>query len=176
MVNLLFSGAWSHAHCKPNSVVWWRHLMRFLLAMAIFLSAGGASFAGSDPVLLLSGARVLAADGRSWLAHRDLLLVEGRIARVGPAGKVPLPSDREVQRLDLEGLFLIPGLIELHSHLLLHPYDETPWEEQVLKESLGLRTIRGSVAAAATLAAGITSERDLGTEGAGFADVALRRA
>ena len=150
--------------------------MRFLLAMAIFLSAGGASFAGSDPVLLLGGAQVLAADGRSWLAHRDILLVDGRIACVGPAGQVPLPSNRDVQRLDLEGLFLIPGLIELHSHLLLHPYDETPWEEQVLKESLELRTIRGSVAAAVTLAAGITSERDLGTEGAGFADVALRRA
>lgn len=157
-------------------MVWWPQRMRLLIAMVMSLAAGGVSFAGPDPILLLSGARVLAADGRSWQTGRDLLLVDGRIARMGPAGQVPPPPDREVLRLDLEGLFLIPGLMELHSHLLLHPYDETPWETQVLKESLELRTIRGSVAAAATLAAGITTERDLGTEGAGFADVALRRA
>ena len=64
----------------------------------------------------------------------------------------------------------------MHSHLLLHPYDETPWDDQVLKEPLELRTIRAVVAAKATLEAGFTTVRDLGTEGAGFADVALRDA
>src|SRR5207247_1181527 len=64
----------------------------------------------------------------------------------------------------------------LHTHLLLHPYSETSWDDQVLKESLELRTIRGVVQARATLWAGFTAVRDLGTEGAGFADVALRDA
>ncbi|HEY8019587.1 MAG TPA: amidohydrolase family protein, partial [Thermoanaerobaculia bacterium] len=69
-----------------------------------------------------------------------------------------------------------PGLIELHSHLLLHPYDETPWDDQVLREPLEQRTLRGVLAARATVEAGFTTVRDLGTEGAGFADVALRDA
>ncbi|HLY79376.1 MAG TPA: amidohydrolase family protein, partial [Caulobacteraceae bacterium] len=69
-----------------------------------------------------------------------------------------------------------PGLIDLHTHLLLHPYDETPWNDQVLKEPLELRTLRAVGAARATLAAGFTTVRELGTEGAGFADVALRDA
>src|SRR5207237_8038939 len=81
-----------------------------------------------------------------------------------------------VQVLDLTGLTLIPGLMDLHSHLLLHPYNETVWDDQVLKEPLELRTIRGVVAARATIEAGFTVLRDLGTEGAGFADVALRDA
>ena len=70
----------------------------------------------------------------------------------------------------------LPGLIDLHTHLLLHPYSETSWDDQVLKESLELRTIRGVAQARATLMAGFTTIRDLGTEGAGFADVALRDA
>ena len=64
----------------------------------------------------------------------------------------------------------------LHGHLLLHPYDETSWNDQVLKESLELRTIRAVPAARATLEAGWTTLRELGTEGAAFADVALRDA
>ncbi len=70
----------------------------------------------------------------------------------------------------------MPGLIEGHSHLLLHPYDETPWTEQVLQESLSERTVRASVHARDTLMAGVTTVRDLGTEGAGYADVGLRDA
>jgi imidazolonepropionase-like amidohydrolase len=86
------------------------------------------------------------------------------------------PGPRRVVRIDLAGLVLLPGLIDLHTHLLLHPYDETPWNDQVLKESLELRTIRAVTAARATLEAGFTTVRELGTEGAGFADVALRHA
>jgi imidazolonepropionase-like amidohydrolase len=83
---------------------------------------------------------------------------------------------RGAEVLDLGGLRLVPGLIDLHTHLLLHPYDETPWDEQVLAESLELRTIRAVVQARATLEAGWTTVRELGTEGAAFADVALRDA
>ena len=80
------------------------------------------------------------------------------------------------RRIDLSGKFLIPGMIDLHSHLVLYPYDQTSWTDQVMRESVELRTIRGTVAAAATLRAGFTTLRELGTEGAGWADVALRDA
>lgn len=124
--------------------------------------------------LLLTGARILDPSGDRLLDGRDVLIEEGRIAQIAAAGTIEVPAG--ARRLDLAGLTLIPGLIDLHSHLLLHPYDEAPWDDQVLKEPLELRTIRGVVAAKATLEAGFTTVRDLGTEGAGFADVALRDA
>jgi imidazolonepropionase-like amidohydrolase len=71
---------------------------------------------------------------------------------------------------------LMPGMIEGHSHLFLHPYNETSWDDQVLHEPLALRTARATVAARATLMAGFTTVRDLGTEGAGYADVGLKKA
>ena len=70
----------------------------------------------------------------------------------------------------------MPGLIEGHSHLFLHPYNETLWDDQVLKEPLGERMARAVAHAAATLRAGITTTRDLGTEGAFNYDVQLKRA
>ncbi len=79
------------------------------------------------------------------------------------------------REISLEGYTLLPGLIEGHSHLLLHPYDQTPWNDQVLKESEAERAIRGGVHAERSLMAGITTMRDLGSEGAGYADVALKK-
>jgi len=78
--------------------------------------------------------------------------------------------------VELPGLTLLPGLIEGHAHILLHPYDETPWTEQVLLEPQGERVARGVVHLRRTLEAGITTVRDLGTEGAGYGDVGLRSA
>src|SRR5919112_32351 len=83
---------------------------------------------------------------------------------------------RPARVIDLPGTTLMPGLIEGHSHLFLHPYDETSWDDQVLKEPLALRTARAVNHARATLMAGFTTVRDLGTEGAGYADVGLRQA
>ena len=82
----------------------------------------------------------------------------------------------DAQVIDLAGLTLLPGLMDLHSHLFLHPYNETSWDDQVLKQSEAARTIRAVRHAEATLRAGFTTLRDLGTEGAGYADVALKRA
>ena len=110
------------------------------------------------------------APRRGWV-----VVVHGtRIEAAGPAARVTAPAGAE--RVDLAGTTLIPGLIEGHSHLFLHPYDETLWDEQVLKEPLGLRMARAVAHAGATLRAGITTERDLGTEGALDNDVQLRRA
>ncbi len=142
-------------------------LLTCLLALA-------PAAAGAGEAWLLTGARVLDEAGSGWRHGVDVLVDGGRIAAVGPAGELPAPDG--VRRLELDGLALVPGLIDLHTHLLLHPYDETSWNDQVLKEQLELRTIRGVVAARATLEAGITTIRELGTEGAAFADVALRDA
>ncbi|NWO67902.1 amidohydrolase family protein, partial [Escherichia coli] len=76
----------------------------------------------------------------------------------------------------LPGTSLLPGLIDLHVHLFLHPYNETSWNDQVMKEPLALRTARAVAHARATLMAGFTTVRDLGTEGAGVADAGLRQA
>ena len=94
--------------------------------------------------------------------------------RSGRADTLRVPSGTE--RLDLPGTTLLPGLIEGHSHLFLHPYNETLWDEQVLKEPYAYRVARAVAHARATLKAGVTTLRDLGTEGAGDADTQLRRA
>jgi len=124
--------------------------------------------------LVLTGARVLAPEGDRWLAGQAVVVEDGRVAAITPAESLGPAADTQV--LDLNGLSLIPGLIDLHTHLLLHPYDETTWADQVLRESLGLRTARAVTHAEATLRAGFTTIRDLGTEGAGYADVGIRDA
>jgi len=126
----------------------------------------------SAQALVLENVRYLASDGHSFIEGYSILVVDGRIQSVARAPDLPAGT----KRIDLTGTWLIPGLIDLHSHLLLHPYDEATWNDQVLKESIGLRTIRGTVAARKTLDAGFTTLRELGTEGAGYADVALRDA
>src|SRR5205085_4976260 len=95
-----------------------------------------------------------------------------KIVAAGPNLQVP-PGARVV---DLPGTTLMPGMIEGHSHLFLHPYNETPWDDQVLREPLALRTARAVNHARATLLAGFTTSRDLGTEGAGYGDVGLKMA
>lgn len=103
------------------------------------------------------------------------VLVRGdRIVAAGPTSTIGAPTS--ARRLALPRTTLLPGLIEGHSHLLLHPYDETPWNDQVLREPLALRVARATNHARETLRAGFTTERDLGTEGAGYADVGLERA
>ena len=98
--------------------------------------------------------------------------VRVRGERIDAAG----PSAGSGETVELPGATLLPGLMDLHSHLFLHSYNETDWDDQVLKEAEAYRTIRAVRQAEATLRAGFTTLRDLGTEGAGYADVALKRA
>jgi imidazolonepropionase-like amidohydrolase len=97
-----------------------------------------------------------------------------RIVAAGPVASLQTPAGAE--RVALTGQTLLPGLIDLHSHVLLHPYDETSWNDQVLRESLALRVARAVNHARATLMAGFTTLRDLGTEGADYADVGIKEA
>jgi imidazolonepropionase-like amidohydrolase len=144
--------------------------MRLLLAMAATV-ASLATAATAEPILL-KPAQVF--DGVDPNPHSGWsVLVDGdHIAAVGP--NVAAPAGAKV--IDLPGATLIPGMIEGHSHLFLHPYNETKWDDQVLHEPLALRTARAVVHAKKTLMAGYTTERDLGTEGAGYADVGLKQA
>ncbi len=96
-----------------------------------------------------------------------------RIEAAGPAASIDRSGAKVV---DLPGVTLIPGLVEGHSHILLHPYNETTWSDQVLKEGLAVRVARAVNHLRATLMAGFTTMRDLGTEGAGYADVELQQA
>lgn len=95
-----------------------------------------------------------------------------RIAYAGPASGAPGAS----RVIELRGYTVIPGLIDAHSHVLLHPYDEASWNDQVLREARALRVARATVHAANTLQAGFTTLRDLGSEGAGYADVGIKQA
>ena len=146
--------------------------MRWLLIAATLLLGGAAAPAVDPAPLLLRPAGVF--DGVDGQVHAGWqVLVRGhRIAAVGPA--LAVPPDARV--IDLAGATLMPGMIEGHGHLFLHPYDEASWDDQVLHEPLALRTARAVANARATLRAGFTSERDLGTEGAGYADVGLKQA
>lgn len=141
-------------------------ILVFLLALAF------AAPAAAQEAVLLRPARVF--DGVEARPHEGWsVLVRGRtIEAVGP----DLAAPEGATVLDLPGLTLMPGMIEGHSHLFLHPYNETSWDDQVLHEPLALRTARATVAARQTLMAGFTTVRDLGTEGAGYADVGLKRA
>jgi imidazolonepropionase-like amidohydrolase len=123
---------------------------------------------------LLVPARVF--DGVGPRPHEGwAVLVRGdRIEAVGPRAELRAPSDAVT--IQLPGTTLLPGLIDAHSHLLLHPYNETSWDDQVLREPLALRVARATNHARATLLAGFTTLRDLGTEGAGYADVGLKQA
>jgi imidazolonepropionase-like amidohydrolase len=127
-----------------------------------------------DTVYLLKPAHIF--DGESAQLHDGwVVLVRGeKIEAVGPASEIKAPADAKV--IDLPGMTLMPGLIEAHSHVLLHPYSETVWNDQVAREALSLRVARATNHLRSTLMAGFTTIRDLGTEGAGYADVGLKQA
>jgi len=155
-----------------------------LLALAVAAFPGvviaqGRGGRGAPPPP--AGPPTLLVPDRVWDAVADaphdgwVVLVRGeRIEAVGPRGQVSAPADAVT--ITLPGTTLLPGLVEGHSHLLLHPYNETPWDDQVLHESEALRVARAVNHARATLMAGFTTVRDLGTEGAGYADVGLKQA
>jgi len=103
-----------------------------------------------------------------------VVVLGDRISYAGPADSARVPPEATV--IQLPGATLLPGLIDAHSHLFLHPYDETLWEDQVLREARAYRTLRAAVHAERTLRSGFTLLRDLGTEGAGWADLAVRDA
>ena len=139
-----------------------------LLALLAATAAARAEQTNETPILLRP-ARVF--DGTLMRVGWRVLVKGDRIVAAGSD-----VTDAGAREIALPDTTLVPGLIEGHSHLFLHPYNETSWDDQVLHESIALRTVRAVNAARATLMAGFTTVRDLGTEGAGYADVGLKQA
>src|SRR5271169_782445 len=125
----------------------------------------------TDKYILLKPDKVF--DGEQMQTNWVVLVKNNRIEEAGNMN-FKLPAGAEV--IELKGMTLLPGLIEGHSHLFLHPYNETSWDDQVLKESRAERTARAVTHARAELLAGFTTTRDLGTEGAMYDDVGLKEA
>jgi imidazolonepropionase-like amidohydrolase len=155
---------------RASLTTWWQ-TAAILLLLLCSLPVGAAAPKGD---WLLLPDRVWTGDGDAAHSGWAVLVHDGAIAAVGPAASIQVPAG--AQRVELPGATLTPGLIDLHSHLFLHPYNETLWNDQVLTEPQDYRTLEAAAHAKATLMAGFTALRDLGTEGAGFADVSIQRA
>ncbi|HVM86656.1 MAG TPA: amidohydrolase family protein [Puia sp.] len=128
-----------------------------------------SSIVFSQNSFLLKPARVF--DGEQMHSGWSVLVRENRIIAAG----ANIAADKNTKVIELKNCTLLPGLIEGHSHLFLHPYNETSWNDQVLKESRAERVARAIAHATRTLMAGFTTVRDLGTEGAGYDDVGLKQ-
>jgi imidazolonepropionase-like amidohydrolase len=138
----------------------------------LFLYATAAPVSGQETIALRA-ARVF--DGEATQQHWTIVIQSGLLSAAGPSAEVRVPAGAREIVLPPD-VTAMPGLIEGHSHLLLHPYNETPWTDQVLLESLAERTARAVIHVERTLLAGVTTARDLGTEGAGYADTGLKAA
>ncbi|HRR08557.1 MAG TPA: amidohydrolase family protein [Rhodothermales bacterium] len=143
-----------------------RIFVRFIFIIAIFLPAQ-AQYTLLLPDQLFDGHNTVR---KGW----GVLIKEDRIVGVGPISALEIPKD--TRQISFPNQTLLPGLIEGHSHVLLHPYNETTWNEQVLNETEAERVVRATNHLKASLLAGFTTLRDLGTEGAGYADWGLKQA
>jgi imidazolonepropionase-like amidohydrolase len=148
-----------------------KYLFKFAICLILYVSCFSPNKSMAQDVFYLTADRIF--DGEKMWTGKAVLVKGNKIMAVVEKS-VPIPSGAKV--MDFKNATLLPGLIEGHAHLFLYPYNITDWDTQVLKETDALRTIRASVHAKNTLMAGFTSVRDLGTEGAGYADVSLKKA
>lgn len=148
-----------------------KNLHQKVLLLFLCFTLVGKLWAQKDFATIFTNAQVF--DG--FQVHENWhVVVKGNT--IDYAGEVmPATTDDDLV-IDVQGNTLLPGLIEGHSHLFLHPYNETNWNDQVLKESFAERTVRATMHARATIMAGFTTVRDLGTEGGGYLDVGLKAA
>jgi imidazolonepropionase-like amidohydrolase len=144
----------------------------FSLFTGFLLMSGPLLSQREDSSILILADRLF--DGETIHTNWGILVSGQYIIAIGDRGS--LPAGPKTRTIDLKNSTLLPGLIEGHSHLLLHPYNETKWDEQVLNEPDAERIARAVIHARNTLLAGFTTVRDLGTEGAGYADVGLKSA
>ncbi|HEY4275298.1 MAG TPA: amidohydrolase family protein [Rhizomicrobium sp.] len=150
-----------------------RHSIAVVLAAAAFSSPAGSQQASVPPrpdhPIVLRAARLLEVDTGHIVSPGEILVENNKISAIGST--VRHPANAEI--VDLGDTTLMPGLIDAHVHLFLHPGAE---DLQTVQESVPQRTILATLAAKDDLMAGFTAERDMGTEGAGFADTAVRNA
>jgi imidazolonepropionase-like amidohydrolase len=157
----------------PDLRIFAIHYLSFMKPVFLFALLFSCCFANAqtDSFYLLKPSRVF--DGEN-MNNDWVVLVKGNKIEVAGAMDFKLPANTRI--IDLPGTTLLPGLIEGHSHLFLHPYNEVSWNDQVMKESRAERTARAVTHARATLMAGFTTVRDLGTEGAMYDDAGLKKA
>jgi imidazolonepropionase-like amidohydrolase len=146
----------------------------FLALLFVLMSTPLVMAADPAQSFVLRPARLFDATGETTREGWAVVVTGEKIAAVGPADRVSVPEG--AKSIDLPGMTLLPGFIDAHSHIFLHPYNETLWNDQVLKEPLAYRTVLAVNHSRATLMSGFTTLRDLGTEGAAFADVSIKRA
>ncbi|HUN64698.1 MAG TPA: amidohydrolase family protein [Bacteroidota bacterium] len=147
-----------------------RHMLSLLLVLVVTSGAGA-----QEPARITAVKCGRLFDGTtSRLLQNQIILIEGNVIRqVGPGLQIPAGADL----VDLGDMTVMPGLIDCHTHVLLQgDVTSADYDDQLLKESIPYRTIRGAVAAQAALHRGFTTLRDLGTEGAMYADVDIRNA
>jgi imidazolonepropionase-like amidohydrolase len=167
--NFFLPFVWVIFPVKPNQMNK-QAILKILILLFVF--PAGILANPKDSFLLIQADRLF--DGEEMHTGWGVLVYQNKIIAVGEAST--LSSKTPLKRIDLKGKTLLPGLIEGHSHLLLHAYNETNWNNQVLYESEAERIVRAVTHARATLMAGFTTVRDLGTEGVGYADVGLKNA
>lgn len=160
-----------------NVVAFWLGLF-LLAAMAGITSAADVDGAANRiapgvPILLQPALVFDSAQGQTHPGW-SVLVTSNRISEVGPSAQVTVPANAVV--IALPEMTLLPGLMDIHSHIFLHPYNEVTWDKQVLNEPLAYRTVEAVLHVKSTLLAGFTLLRDLGTEGAGASDVSIKRA
>lgn len=146
-----------------------KYLKKVFLFTLLLISYHGK--AQEDSYTLIKAKTIF--DGQQFHTNKVVLIKGTKIVAFDKVGNIKIPKNTKI--LNYPNGTLMPGMIEGHSHLLLHPYNETPWNEQVLKESYAERAIRGANHAKKTLLAGFTTVRDLGSEGASYVDVGLKQ-
>jgi len=155
-------------------------VLRALMGFAFLVSSSVGLLLAADPPpatpapVHLRPQAVFTAEDDQLHEGWGVLVVGERITAVGPDETLHVPAGARTE--ELPGMTLLPGLMDLHSHIFLHPYNETLWNDQVLKEPPAYRTIEAVQHVRAALMAGFTGLRDLGTEGAGYADISVKRA
>ncbi|HJW71424.1 MAG TPA: amidohydrolase family protein [Geothrix sp.] len=144
-----------------------RHLLGLMAGLAL----------AAQPPSLIRAGRLLDVQTGQVQVDQGLLVREGRIAATGPWARISAAAPKDAMVLDLSNQLVLPGLIEAHTHVLLQGNRfSQDYADQILKESVPYRTLRAAASARAALFWGFTTLRDLGTEGAGCADVDLKKA
>ena len=160
-----------------NAAILWLDVVLLGLLAGNTLEAEAKEISGRNAVstpILLNPARVFDTANGQMRTGWSVLVASNRINAVGPAAQIEVPTNAVV--IQLADLTLLPGLMDIHSHIFLHPYNEASWDDQVLKEPVAYRSVQAVQNVKNTLLAGFTLLRDLGTEGAGFSDLSIKRA
>jgi imidazolonepropionase-like amidohydrolase len=160
-----------------NAAIFWLDIVLLALAAGNTPGAEAEDIPGPKVVstpFLLNPARVFDTATGQTHSGWSVLVTGNQIAVVGPAAQIDVPTNAVI--IQLADMTLLPGLMDIHSHIFLHPYNEASWDDQVLKEPVAYRSVEAVLHVKDTLLAGFTLLRDLGTEGAGFSDVSIKRA